>query len=932
MKKIKTLILILLNSILTLTSIHAFEAEDIKTFTLENGLKIHVLEDTSSAVIRMEISIEAGYRFQDEKNAGFFSLYANLLGLEISGDRVRTQKTLSPLEFEKSVSDFSKYLRGLNVSDSKLKSAYSEAKKNMAETSSSAAGFINSAVETKMYPQHPWKNENSINPKQFSSKSLSELRTTLGEIGDNFYTAARTSIFISGNISPNSALAIVKKYFDDFPARQKLQPQSYAEKKLTSLLQEGKLGKEKKFVLYDKSFSDEMTQIVVEYKDFSTEESDILAAVWNENESPFKALLLKQRNLKILGADYIDAASSPERNAPRVIIQSLLGTVKVSPAVQAELFLEMSRDKENLSDDQIAFAQKKNEALFNKIKENSAKLMEEFARFVTRNEGADAQIFFDHSSSQPLITAEDLNQKIESSSPYVFVLVNSAVYTKHAKDFKNSGYVPLTSKNGAWYTQKIYADLLKQKSETPASISKETKTDIAQSAARFVEKHRADFSYAALKNGIPVCIKQDVFSNEALISLSIAGGDLLFAKETPGLTAVLTDSIAVNVQRQMDLFAANGTLSGYYDVSSQTFATHSVITISCAAKDIVYAIQSAYTALIFCDIAPAIADGVTYDERTQWRLKTGTGDFQLLCEAVRILYKDTDLPLLYQDTKDKPDDMTFTKILEGYPYLLDSSRFSIVVTGGIQSKESLTELLENTFGNFSSQTTTQTFSLAIAQPKFRKLAKRVAIRHLFLTDISKDKAGPMPAKLIPTTKFLDPILYCIPSPDLASTDAALFNALLIELSGRIEAKAKEKNPQSAVKLALSEPALPFARLTVTNVEHTADIDRIYKECVQSIKNDLRQLISSKIDGVIDAEKPALLAQLESGWILKVLSESGTPQGTARLIENGLILKNAELYLDQYSAVDNAQAEDYFLIAESLLETKPPLILYSKDSK
>ncbi len=936
MKKIRCLLFICIQLFLTSFLAPAFEAENIKELSLANGLKIYVLEDMSSPVIRTEISIAAGYRMQNEKNAGFFTLYANLLGLEISGDRVRASKTVSPLEFEKLMSDFSRYLRPLNVTDSRLKAAYEASRKDVAETSSSAAGFINSAIETRMFPQSPWKNESSISPKSFSSKSIFEVRSILNEITENFYIPSRTSIFISGNITVSSALTIARQYFDDFPQKNNLSYESQSEKKLSAALNEGKIGKEKKFVLYDKSFSDEMTQIVVEYKDFSGEESDELSSVWNENHSKFKALLLKQKNLKILGGDYIDVSSSPEKDSPRLIIQSLLGSAKVSPVVQAGLFLEMSRDETVISEDELEFSARKTFLDFQQTKENSTLLMEGLSKFISRNGDLHAcEAFFEENTSGKKLSAESLSKKLSETEPYVFVLVNSSVYAKYSKEFKNAGYSPVNFKNGAWYNQKYYADLIKQKSQDSQEQSKSaaaSRTDIADSARRFIEKHRADFSGFTLKNEIPVCVKTDSSSKNALISFSIAGGDLLFAKKTPGLTAVLTDSIAVNMQRAMDLFATQGVINGYYDVTSKTFATHSVITISCDARDLIWAIQSAYSALVFSDITPATADGVTYDERTQWRLKSGSGDFQLLCETIRILYKDSELPLLYQDAKDKPLEMNFTKILEGYPYLLDASRFSIVVTGGISDLQSLKDNLEKTFGELSSQNATRIYSLAIPHPEFKKQSKKVSIRHLFLTDISKDKAGPMPAKLIPTTKFLDPVLYCLPSPDLSSTDAALFDALLIELASRIEEKISKINPQSAVKLSLATADLPFVRLAVTNVERTSEADKIYRESVQSLKNDLKQLIASKTEGVIDAEKNPLLSKIESGWILKVLSQASTPHGTAQLIESGLILKNAQLYLDQYDVVDKAEAEDYFLIAESMIEAKAPLILYSKDSR
>lgn len=931
MKKILIPLLGILFSFSSL--LHAFEPDNIKTFTLENGLVLYFMEDSSCPTVRIELSIDAGYGAQDEKNAGYFSLYANLIKARISKDKVTVTKTVTPLEFEKTISEFTDYLKPLRISDNDLKTAFNQAKKDVQENAASASGFINSAIETRLFPQSPWKNESGIYPQMFSSKTISEVRSTLLSIGDNFYTSDKTKFFISGNLTETTALSIVQEYFGRFKASGRDRMKSNFEKKVEAALKDTN-SKERKFVLYDKAFSDEMTQIVVEYKNFSHEESDILANVFNEDDSPFKKLLLKQRNLRILGGEYIDVSASLEKESSRLIMQSLLGNAKVSPVIQADLFLTMSRDSENLSDDQISSAVKIQRTNFSRLKESSPQLMEEFSKFtIHSNEERISEAFFEWQDKLSGISAEELNSKLQEETPFVFVLVNSAVYAKYAKEFKNAGFVAINSKNGAWFNQKFYQDLMKQKeNRSTAKNSGDFKSDISNSADRFIEKHKSEFSGFELTNGIPVVIKKNPDAKSALLSLTIAGGDLLFAKKTPGLTAILTDSIAINIQNQLKLFAEQGSMNGYYQVSAQTFSTHSIINVLCQNNELNFAVQAAYTALIFCDVSPAVADGVTYDERTKWRLKTGTPDFQLLCEAMRILYKDTDFPQLYKDSQDKPNDMSFTKILEGYPVLLDASRFSLIAAGGIDDEEKMKENLEQTFGTLISQKETKILNLEIPRPKFKKLSKKVQIKHLFLTDISKDKAGPMPAKLIPTTKFLDPVLYCIPVPDMASTDCALFNALLLELGSRIEERISAVNPQSKVKVGLPDPDMPFARIVVTNVERTSDSDRIYEASVASIKNDLKYLLSIKSEDIIDIEKNDLLSRLESNWILTVLSEAGSLEGTASLIESGIILKNPQLYLEQYKAIDSARIEDYFLIAESLLDEKAPMILYSKDSK
>ena len=71
----------------------AFTKDDIKTFTLENGFKLCFLEDSATATVTLELNIRAGTGCQTPDNAGFFSLYADLLELEITTECVRAEST-----------------------------------------------------------------------------------------------------------------------------------------------------------------------------------------------------------------------------------------------------------------------------------------------------------------------------------------------------------------------------------------------------------------------------------------------------------------------------------------------------------------------------------------------------------------------------------------------------------------------------------------------------------------------------------------------------------------------------------------------------------------------------------------------------------------------------------------------------------------------
>ena len=918
-------------------SLFSFSADDIKLFTLENGLRVYFLEDSSSPTVRLELCVNAGFTQQTQETGGLFTMYARLSGGEISNDSVRFVSKVAPAAAEKAVIALAEKLKPLSVSDVSLSSIIKAMNTEFSEYASSATGFINSAIDSKLFPENPWSRESGVIPSSFASRKTEEFRTALSAISDRYYIPANAILFINGNLTESAALSLVKKYFSPLPARPFQNPPSSEEESSASLLKNKKIGTERKFVLYHKDFSDELTQIVLQYTSLSRDEADALASSWNQDGSAFKKLLLKQRNLKILGDEYIDVSSAQEKNVSRLIVQSLIGKAKVSPVVQANLFLTMSRDEDVFSKKELEAALKKSRTSFTRLSESSDATMEQFALSVSRELFSPDVIerFFTKNDRLSRIEAADLQEKITAEEPFVFVLVNSAVYQKYAAEFKKAGFTTITQKESAWYNQPLYKNLLKSE-EKKSDANKNLLEEIASSASRFISKNLAEFSSFTLENGIPVTVKRTENSKTAVFSLTIAGGELLFTDKVPGLASVVADSIAVNINRQLELFASNGAISGFYEVGAQNLSTHSIITVTCLSNELDFAIQAAYTALVYCDISPATADGVTYDERTQWRLKTGSTEFQLLCEAVRLLYNGTDYPKLYKDTEDKPaENLEFTRVMEAYPILLDSSRFSLILSGGVKSDKKLQKTLNATFALLLSIEQTRSTDLRVPSPDFEKISgaeKRISLRHLFLTDISKDEAGPMPAILIPTTKFLDPVLYCLSSPDLSSTDCALFDALLIELASRMEARLAQKYPETKVKAVLPENDVPFARIVVTSVEHTAEVDAVYADCVSSIRKDISAQIEIQTEGVIDLEKVDLLSRLENNWLMAVISGAASQEGTARLMQRGEVQKNAKLYLNQYEAISKAKFEDYFLIAESYFDSTAPLRLYSKDSK
>ena len=59
-------------------NIFALPYDNIHEYTLENGLTVFVLEDTSTPLIRIEYTARAGFSNQTKETSGFFKLYTRI--------------------------------------------------------------------------------------------------------------------------------------------------------------------------------------------------------------------------------------------------------------------------------------------------------------------------------------------------------------------------------------------------------------------------------------------------------------------------------------------------------------------------------------------------------------------------------------------------------------------------------------------------------------------------------------------------------------------------------------------------------------------------------------------------------------------------------------------------------------------------------------
>lgn len=928
-------------------------------YTLQNGMKVFVLEDSSSAPVRIEYTVRAGVSAQTPETAGFFPLYTRLFAAagkssygqesgswlpsladsSCGADSARYIMTVAPSQTETALAQLAHCAFAPVFGDAELQTQYSALKTEVMNYAFSTAGFINSSIDARIFSDAPWKQDTGVYPALFTSTPLAQVRTILSDISRAYYTPQNSALFISGGIAQKTALALAERTFGSWPAGAVSLRQSVSEK--TGAAAEQKK-QQRRFVIYDPLFSADITQIVVQYTDLTMTQADVTAAVFGANASSFKKALLSHKELSIRSPEYINAAAAHKNGQSRLIFQSLLEKSKMPPDKQAGLFLDcVKKAADSIGIDEFQQAQQKLTADYRSLYTSSPAVMSKLSDlWAVENSGrnrTDSATLLSRLIARPdeisSLDTESLRAAYDGGEPFVFVLVNSSVYTKNADGFRKAGYEPVTQKNGSWYTQELYKNVLSSK--LPDSSAAEDRN--SGDASYYVSRNAPQFSSFTLSNGIPVVLKRNDSSETALLMISVSGGRISSA-DKPGFFTILINALAGNIQKEINKQKNNGTIDGIPSVLAETDLTSGMITIESSSADMSVIIPCISRALIYGDIQPAQADGLIYDARASKRLHDGDTANQLYSRAVRELFPGTPYPALFDSDSDILEHTQFTDVLASYPALLDASRYTLIVTGRFLSDD-MHDLLESSLGVLSSVTKRENAKPAVSVPQF-PAGKEVAVplRHLFLTGDSAENAGPQPAVLVPTTNFSDPVQYWIPSPAPGSPDFPLFNALVYVFRSRLEKNAAAISPDITVKTDAASYGIQAAVVTLTHVDHTREADSLYEKTAAQLCRDAEDESAWK----------KLADEIFSSWILSTLDGTQTNRGTALLIHEGIetgqsgdILKDAAQYLKDYESVSTATSsaatalsasqERIAGVCSTYFSGPAPLRLYSKDA-
>ncbi len=928
-----------------IVNIFGLPYDNIHEYTFENGLTVFVLEDTSTPLIRIEYTTRAGFSNQTKQTSGFFKLYTRIFEAvspldfelaECNADSSRYIITVVPSELEKTFSILAQNAFALSYTDDVLKAQLTSLKKEVAEEAVSAGGFINAAIDSRVFSTAPWKHDSGVYPSLFNKTTVEQARNILRTISERYYTPQNSALFISGNVNADAILSLINDsfgyYYSSYSVPYKLN---------TTAVKNAPSYKTKKFVIHSSEISKDMTQVVMQYTGLNIEETEVVAQLLNNDNSFFKYNLVNQPTLNIPGNEYINAAGAHKKDSSRLIIQSLLqkpqgkNASSITSLDQAKLFIEtvLGGIKETNYLEFYA-AQMLTSSNLSASNSSSTDFMTNLASYWAL-QPQDSFIEDVLEETQKSLTARNLFSqeekitgidfatiisKLEAEDPYIFVIINTDDFKKNKSKYTGAGFEEINTSNAAWYNQAIFKKYQDPEISSARQLVTSNNKNSPTYTKDFFTENLRKISITSLSNGIPVVTKINDNSSNITMLISVRGGKLNSC-DNNGYEEVLITLLAWNIQKEISKKQQEAVILGNAIVDYNCAITSGTVTVECSPYDFAACCKAVSDAIIYSDILPSQADRAVANAQYKKRLENGSVSRQMLAAVMKELYPKSAFQKIFDAKEEILVDTKYQKIMEGYPSLLDANRYSIILTGLVP--QNAKELLEASMGILTQRNSKQNLLTVQSKLKNSSTKKAVKLTHTFLTDVPAEKAGPMPAKLIPTTKFLDPVMYVFKLPQAGSKDNALTIAVLKYMETLVQAQIASNAKISAATAQLNDtyPNTDTIVFTIQNVEVQKEADVCWAAAVTQLNNLL--------NGPAQAD---VLQQIKDYWIKDALLQTQTNTGTAYLLQKGFEFFPYEIqpdyYLKEYKYVSEATREEILEIAKNIPQ-QPLLRFYAK---
>ncbi|MCQ2591220.1 MAG: insulinase family protein [Treponema sp.] len=1011
-------------------SLNASVSEKIQEHTLENGLTVFLLEDTSSPFVNIIFDCKAGSYLQTPNTTGFFKLFSRIIQAEnpdINFYDITCGDSSTKYTIKTTPSHVYNYLKRLSAAmfdfsftDAVLESQLAELQKEVLANNNNLQIFINSAINTCLFPENPWKLNDELYPGLFNQSSIENARSIIKNIGDRCYTPKNSALFIYGNINTTEILGTVLETFGQYqspfspiiPSNQSYKNDN--DKNITN----------KKFVIHHPDFSSELIQIIMEYPELSKTESRIIASMINENTSAIKQLFSTNESLHLPGIDYLNADSLKNRNNYSLRLQSILE--KNSIQEQIALFLKLLTDNlRNFTENELQTAQ--NQLIHELKKDDSEPLsfmetlptiwstfpyepfQEYFLEEIARGKSAVVQSYFAQEEELSQLNVKKIKNNLLETTPFVFILLNTKDFNDNKNALLETGFqeIQLNEKMTLWQNQMLN-ELIKNNSislqeeidknnnyysknildpqgdrpqfildpqgDRPQFITEKklsleslgdssitsnpsdnfhsgdrpldtltgTIGDRPQNLPKNLQplhENTSDNNYyyknlnlitsKELPNGIKLYTKPNSESSKAAILLNIQGGKLASA-DYNGFEELMIKLISMNIQKNLLNGFNSGLLSEMPQIEYECNLSSSYILLECSQSDFYTACEILFSAMIYDDIPPALADKAVSTIQFNKRIYNGNLVNQMFSAVVEKLIsspeKNNDFVQIFDSKNEVLQNISYTQILQYYPSMLDTKRMSIILCGNFTDE--CINLLNNTIGTLSNgnyKSPEYHFQSDFSQND----TLSVDLIHSFFSPPNSDRNAPMPSVLIPTTDFADPVLYIFKTPSKETKEYALFEALLIFIKNELqkEIALTDNLTNSLLEIIFPYDYMDFATLSVLNVKNKDELNNIFSQTIDNLQNQLCKETSENAHFIIQ--------KIKDDWTFHMIDSTISPKGTAKLMQTGIsnntVTLDSTYYLQKYNFINSASINDIISIFNYFLSTSQ-LKIFSAQAK
>lgn len=893
------------------------DRQKVSISTLQNGLTVFVISDKSSALLDVELAVKAGFSSQTSSTAGFFPLYTRLFAksgkskeiletfsieAECNADASIYKSKVPPENLKLYLDQIAQCAAFPDFSDEDIEAGLKEMKERSLEYSESTTGFINSAIDSRIFYKEPWKHDSGIYPAIFSGYSTNQARAILYNfISKEFYTPYNSALFITGNITEEKAVEISQEAFKSWNLRSAGLTLKKTEPESTQQIEN------KKFVLAANEFSPELTQIIVQYTSLAQTQADILSCVFNNENSKYKTMLSQIPELNIRGADFLTSVSASKNGNTRFILQALTEEPSKgkTAAEQAEIFLAKTAEFASLTESELIAAQNEIIKKYIKVSGNASTLTSRLSEFWAINKFETPENFyqnFEESVYQSKNeTSENIFKAVSNEKPYIFLLINDAVYKKNRKSFDEYGYELITKENASWYTNELLRKKAMQEMQEALTQAKDSKNPTIEirPADYFYFNNAESIKHKELTNGIPIAVKNTIGTKTVSVCISVSGGKFSSLESEENLRSVLISAVAKN--------------SRIENIETETNETASYISFEVFKEELEIALKKISDALVYGTVTPVQADLLFREDGYERRVRNADLGFQMKSNALAYLYRSTPFSRIFKINENSRNTSSYQSLLIEYTKLLNASLYSISICGDVEFAEAA-KYCEDSFGilkELSGRKETE-----IPRPSFKNKERKVQLRHIYTTNLPAENAPRESPRLVPTKTFLDPAQIYFKSPGSSTEDVEIFNSMLYALCSEIKSILGTNFSCEAEK---ASQEIPVGIIQASRLERTGVFFSAYKTAREKIIRELSERETQ--EWACD--------KIKIQWKQKNLSATQSNTGTARLMAR---FQKKEQYLINYLYIENSTPQDFLNTIEKYFPAEPLMKVYSVDSK